>query len=139
MASAAATPAEKRLLEKLKKEDGRHGPFPSLAAIQSDRLNATQINALLVHFGVTAADCPTSLEERRAEVQRRLPKNAVTEAERALKLASAEARQRAGSYADQYGHLSRVVNQLFGSQARPIPILLCPFDLACGLDPCAPF
>ena len=117
-ANAAPTEDEKAVLLKLEKEEKikaerKHGLFTTVAEVQVDDLSSPQITLLLKHLKVQRPAGMT-VEDGRMLLLRTLPKNPVKEAERAIKRASRLGKKRITSFANHFGHLVRIVNQLYG-------------------------
>lgn len=97
----------------------KHPPFTRLFDIQHGLLNSAQVQILLVHYKVP---CPPGTNSDTAYrlllTSDLVPKNCAREAERAVKKAVLLVKRAIGEYASQYGHLTRVVNQLFGNGTR---------------------
>jgi hypothetical protein len=86
--------------------------------VQVANLSREQKDCLLKFYGVTAATVPPTDSERVALLLEKLPPSPLKEAERAMREASNAARGRINNYADQFGHLLRIVNQQFGMDVR---------------------
>ena len=132
--AAPIDPAEASVLESLRKSESakgdnstkKHGSFTSLAEIQVANLNAEQRDTLLLHYGETASTVPSTQDGRTARLLALLPPNPVKEAERAMGHASKATQGRIQSYVRHFGHLLRVVNQLFGMDVGSCHFLSFP-------------
>jgi len=127
-ATAAVTPDEQRILQRLQAEEAKkgessklkHPPFARLFDVQYGLLSTEQVRILLTHYGVPYTSSTNSEAAMRLLVTSELvPKNCAREAERAVKKATVLVKRAIGEHASLYGHLTRIVNQLFGIGARP--------------------
>ena len=127
-ATAAVTANEKYILQRLQAEEAKkgeasklkHPPFVRLFDVQHGLLNTEQVRILLKYYGVPYTSSTNSEAAMRLLVTSEVvPKNCVREAERAVKKAAVLVKRTIGEHSSLYGHLTRVVNQLFGSGAAP--------------------
>ena len=110
------------VLSRLEKEEEegkakrQHSTFVSLAEVQVEDLNSAQITMLMKHLDV---DRPVGMdvETARLALSKKLPLNPVKVVERAIKRSIRLVKKRITSFANQYGHLVRIVNQLYGVSA----------------------